>query len=924
MEKEDSQTPAPMMEDTAGRANPDEAVMQKRKEDLVAFLKTNYSWIAYAFLAIIVYITVKIRTSNLAGLKDITTGTWTLGPDLDPFFFLRWAKYIVEHGSLMAVDTMRYVPLGFNTRNEYLLHPYLIAWFHKIAVLFGSESVTHSAVLYPAFIFGLTVIVFFFFTRAIFSDRLGERQANIIALIASFLFSIMPPLLPRTIAGIPEKEPSGFLLMFIAFYFFVAAFRTKNAKKAYAQALVAGAATALMAYTWGGFAFIFIIIAPTIFIAFLLGKMDRHNSIIYTCWLVAAFVIMNRLSANYSISGLLSATTIVPSIGVLVILWGHYLLFETKLKEKFVKSIVYKKLQKIPRPLISVIVIVILGLLLATLVFGKSFISTNVTTVKNLLVKPATSRLIQTVAENRQPYFTEWVGSFGPYVFQLYLTFWLFFVGSIYLFYRMIYVFDKKERGILTAAYTFSLLAIVFSRYSPNSTLNGENFTSIVIYFAGFAVFGLAQLYYLFQYHKEGKEDRLKKIDLSYIFIFAFFFLGIVAARATVRTIMVLVPPVSIIIAFFIVSAVRGTYNMKDGTQKFVAIGLTALIILSSAYSANVFYQSIKIQAPNHIPSAYTQQWQKAMSWVRDNTSEDAVFAHWWDYGYWLQSIGERATVLDGGNAISYWNHLMGRHALTGPDPQEALEFLYAHEVTHFLVDSTDIGKYGAYSSIGSDASYDRASYIPTFLRDQQRVQERKNTTVTIYNGGVAVDEDIVYELNGTQLFFPAGSAGVAGVLVERNPDGTLASQPIAVLFYQGQQYEVPMKYAYDSGQLFEFEEGIDSGVFIYPAAVQNGAQLQIDVYGAMFYLSTRTVHSQLARLYLYQEDNSNFELVHSEDDFLVTQIKAQNPNFQGDMIQYQGFRGPIRIWEVNYPEDIAYREEFISTEYPEELLWAR
>ena len=54
----------------------------------------------------------------------------------------------------------------------------------------------------------------------------------------------------------------------------------------------------------------------------------------------------------------------------------------------------------------------------------------------------------------------------------------------------------------------------------------------------------------------------------------------------------------------------------------------------------------------------------------------NAVFGHWRDYGYWVQTLGERATVLDGGNAKSYWNHLMGRYALTGTSNKEALEFL--------------------------------------------------------------------------------------------------------------------------------------------------------------------------------------------------------------------------------------------------------
>ena len=104
-------------------------ILSERKEKIIKYIKTNFNLVSYFLLAIVVYIAVKIRTLNLPNLRDITTGGWTLGPDLDPFLFMRWAKYIVEHGKLMAMDMMRYVPLGYSTKGELLLHPYLMAWF---------------------------------------------------------------------------------------------------------------------------------------------------------------------------------------------------------------------------------------------------------------------------------------------------------------------------------------------------------------------------------------------------------------------------------------------------------------------------------------------------------------------------------------------------------------------------------------------------------------------------------------------------------------------------------------------------------------------------------------------------------------------------------------------------------------------------
>jgi len=38
------------------------------------------------------------------------------------------------------------------------------------------------------------------------------------------------------------------------------------------------------------------------------------------------------------------------------------------------------------------------------------------------------------------------------------------------------------------------------------------------------------------------------------------------------------------------------------------------------------------------------------MSWVRENTNPGEVFVHWWDYGYWVEYLGERPTLADGGH----------------------------------------------------------------------------------------------------------------------------------------------------------------------------------------------------------------------------------------------------------------------------------
>src|SRR3989338_4817771 len=124
-----------------------EETIEKRKERVLFFLKQKKEWIYYIILLGIVYVGFYVRTLNISKLKDITTNDWALAPDLDPYLFLRWAKYIVEHGTLMAHDTMRYVPVGYDTSGEMKLLSYMMAWFYDIFHFFDkSVSVTYASI----------------------------------------------------------------------------------------------------------------------------------------------------------------------------------------------------------------------------------------------------------------------------------------------------------------------------------------------------------------------------------------------------------------------------------------------------------------------------------------------------------------------------------------------------------------------------------------------------------------------------------------------------------------------------------------------------------------------------------------------------------------------------------------------------------
>jgi hypothetical protein len=901
--------------------------LEERKKKLINYLKSGYSWIVYLFLALIIFITVKIRmlplkvnsSTGQPGLWDITTNTWTLGPDLDPFLFLRWMKEIVAQGSLAAVDNLRYIPLGFNTKEELLLHPYLMVWFHKLINSFGSFSVEYSAIVFPVFMFALTVIAFFFLVRKIFITNTSKINANLIALVSSLFISIIPSILPRTIAGIPEKESSGFFFLFLAFYFFISSWRAKSISIELTFAALAGVATAAMAGVWGGFIYVLLTIALTTIIAFFFNQIDKRKIYVYSVWIISSYILMSLMSARYSFGNLIGSTTTLIPLAVLAVLVIHEIIFTTKLKHYTENN----WLAKIPPHVVSLIVTFVLGIVLASIIFKPSFIFDKFSDLTQPLIQPITDRLGVTVAENSRPDFKGWADTFGPLIKGIPIFFWLFLIGSIYLYYNMMHVLSRKERIIVTLGYAVFLFTLIFSDYSSSSILNGSSLASILFYIIGLLALVSSLGYHYYHYHKKAEKDKFKTIDFGLIFIFSFFFFSLVSARGAVRLIMLLVPSSSILVSYLVVGLwdkVKATASEKKIIPIITAIIIT-LLLLFSAYR---FYSDSKGTAEYYIPSAYTQQWQKAMSWVRENTSQDAVFGHWWDYGYWVQTMGQRATVLDGGNAISFWDHLMGRYGLTSPDNQQALDFLYAHNTTHFLIDSSDIGKYSAFSSIGADENYDRMSYIPTFVRDTQQTQENKNSTKMLLSGQFVLDEDIIYSINGTKVILPAGRSYLGAVIIEKNTSNSFVSAPIGIFVFQGKQYQIPFRYAFDS-KFTDFGSGIEYGLFVFPMIQQSSSGIVIDKNGASLILSSRTVKSQLARLYLYNEDNTNFKLIHDEDDSIVAQLKlngalSENQKF----VYYQGLRGPISIWQISYPSNMILNESYLSTYYPDNIHYSK
>jgi len=80
--------------------------------------------------------------------------------------------------------------------------------------------------------------------------------------------------------------------------------------------------------------------------------------------------------------------------------------------------------------------------------------------------------------------------------------------------------------------------------------------------------------------------------------------------------------------------------------------GIIILLIIPMIYpvGANLFVLSTAPPTILNGGSTFTistTDWLDSMEWLKNNTSEDSVIAAWWDYGYWIQTKAERASLAD-------------------------------------------------------------------------------------------------------------------------------------------------------------------------------------------------------------------------------------------------------------------------------------
>ncbi len=857
----------------------DEEVIEFNFDEVLDALSKYSNPLTIAGIIISVITCWYVRTQNIINLKN----KYLLA--LDPYIFLRYARTIVEKGFLPAIDNMRHYPIFFDTSRELLLPTHFIVFIYRILHFFNSSvTVNYAAIIYPPIVTCIGIIFFYLLVKDLFNNSTAFIATMLLATIQGFLF--------RTSAGFAEKEPVAIFFIFPFVFFYLRSLRNKNLKKKIIYGVLANIFLIGTVLSWGGTSFNLISIGFLILASILLNKTSREDSIIIFLSCLSIFTvtfITGRFGSGLNI------------FKYYAFLWYPLVLFLNLFKFE-----VYPRMKNIfkdykPKFLSENFYSIILGigfLLIITLIFpGPSYYNTMMNFVFDKLNHPMGSNpFSMSVSENQPPYFIDPIQHVDWWSPLNYAFFTMLF-GSLLLFYHMLKHF-KKSRWVLTITYSLTILLFIFSRYSSENTPVAQFINSLF----SFSFLGLELHHYIlfaflgylaFFYFVHNKQlSKLKNINIDYLFVFIWFLITVIAARGGVRIIFTVIPPAMILSAFFFTKSYEWLSKFLDSKSLasivYVMAGIIIIFNFIGSASANAnFY------------SSFTPEWDESMTWVQNNTPEDSVFIHWWDYGYWVQTMGRRTTILDGGNYYVGWNHLTGRYIfasrvynpvndtynMTEPATVLAENF---EKPDYFLVIDDDVFKYVQMGRIGKRPTYYSAAAFEQKIDNNEKIG---NTTIfpeiAVYrplSGGIRMHEEFFYD----DFIFSPDKTYIINILVPYNSDsGAASAQMYAAVYnpvYNPNNYVVlpyNCRCVHEEGCKFIRNDGIPACAISMPDGI--------------VHIPKNASNNLFTQLYLVKDDVPGFELAYDNPRPL---------NLRG---MYSQSITDLKIYRINYSEMNEY-----------------
>ncbi len=528
--------------------------------------------------------------------------------EFDPFFNYRATQYLLDNGVNAYInwhDTLSWYPNGRNVySNAQVPLHFTDAILYKI--FGGSMSLYDFTIIFPVVFGSLTVIVVFALVRVIAGTTAG--------LFASLFFALSPPIIVRGTIGWFKSEPLGLFYGLLGVYLFLSGLKSENRKVAVAKLVGAGAFLAIGFASWGGVEFFLIPLG--LFIIILPFMRKDHK---FLLWAIPLFVattmavaggVFERPGPSF-VEGLRGFLLIGPTILLVIIIFVQ-------------KS--SKEQHRLRNGLFVLGAFAIIG----TAIFSSGVLQNPSFRYLNAVDPFLTSKdpLVDSVAEHATPTAAQNFSYFSILMLFAGLGIWITF----------------RKKNLENASFPFNL---------KNEMIVFALILGIVGAYAG-STFA-----------------RLELLTASSVIVLASVGLAAITAEILKKEEkpVILQPPKK---GQTLIKKTPKSFLGRIPKIAFVAV-IVAMLLVPTIFPVDANWITITKAPPTLLNGGSnfaiaTTDWPDALNWIKNNTPSNSVVASWWDYGYWIETLGNRTTIADNATVDTSTIKQMAKMFLSSPD----------------------------------------------------------------------------------------------------------------------------------------------------------------------------------------------------------------------------------------------------------------
>ncbi|MBI4017468.1 MAG: hypothetical protein HY366_00815 [Candidatus Aenigmarchaeota archaeon] len=763
-----------------------------------AFVRAHWK---IALVLAIVLLSYQIRLST-ADMKYIQA--------FDPFFMYRYTEYIVDNGVLPQWDELSYYPPG-RPLNAPPLMFYLTAYLYKLFIVFAPGM--------TLFVFAKYITAVYGAMSAIPAYLLGKELSNKEAGVLAALFvGINPSILSRTMAGFYDTDTIVIFFSLFTMYLFIRLIKRvrltdlkEKKHAAWREVVMTATGVALFALAWGPGVYIGVIAMGSLFLyALITFFRDRKRGL--------QKILKDELAQRLAPAILAFATglTVVQALGYPA--WQQLqflLIFARDPSQVLIVNISVAELQhatifagSMQELFARISVAVLFTLAGAVLLFKRDRLMGSL-----LITWTALSMLSITQGIRFLLVFAPAAAVAGGVA-----------LGELYS--------DVQRLGRYAMPISLVFFAVaVIGLQNPLAATLLATLTAVVIV----AFFVNSKL-------------------LPFAVIPVSFLLAILKSSAWGFPIGWNVVVHTVAIGFAIVMRGNSSAEIRDALPRAIVVGtmmITAVIAISHAsqLAGAIGGESI------------SGNWESALTWLRDSTSDDAVVGTWWDPGHQLAGFSGKRVIADGAHCADSEckpglnTRITDLGFIFATSDEEAavqrlLKYRGDSSEVYWIVSDDLIGKFRwlQYFGTGCDGvgqyTADGQSRCPLYSQlSAQRASYDQNTLQPV----------VYYYDNNMRVVF--NQDGIPIVIYENDGKTSTFAREIANV------NNTPQRLALNT----DANSTLVGTVWVHPD------------YSYLVYVPPQLDNSMFTRMFLYEDKFEHFEMVYKNKEVKIYKLKLDS-----------------------------------------------